>query len=268
MNKIGFIGLGNMATAIISGISKSKLDVELFGFDLDTLKLENLNEFNVTPCKNIFDLCQNSQFLFLAIKPQSFAVVLNNIKDCIKKDTVIISIAAGITSDLIRDNLGFTAKIVRVMPNTPLLIGEGSTALSKCENVSDDEFIFVNKIFSVAGVTEIVPMDKMNEIISINGSSPAFIYEFARCFIEYGKNVNLDEKTCLNLFAQALIGSATMITKSGYSIEQLIEMVSSKGGTTIAGLKSFKSDNLSQIVQNACEKCTSRAYELEKSFNQ
>lgn len=266
MPKVGFIGVGNMATAIITGISNSKLNVDMLGYDVDATKLEPLIKLSITPVIEIESLCNISDYLFLSVKPQSFTDVLNTIRPFVKKTTIIISIAAGITAEFICEKLDFDAKIVRVMPNTPLMILSGATALSATSNVPDKAFKFVQEIFNCAGISRIVPADKMNEIIAINGSSPAFIYEFARCFIEYGKGVGLDEADCLALFSQTLIGSAYMMTSSGKTIDELIIMVSSKGGTTIAGLESFKYDNLEQIVYNACDKCVKRAYELEKEL--
>lgn len=264
MNKVGFIGAGNMATAIISGIANAKLDVELYAFDVDMQKVKALSAYQVNACENVIQLVQQVDYLFLSIKPQTFEEVLSEIKGYVSENTVVVSIAAGITQEYIANMLGTNTKVVRVMPNTPLLLGYGASALSHNENVSSDEFKFVQSIFNSAGITEVIAPDKMNEIIAINGSAPAFIYEFTRCFIEYGKSVGLDEKNCLNLFSQTLIGSAKMMMESGYSIEELIQMVSSKGGTTIAGLESFKESNLQAVVQEACKKCVKRAYELSK----
>ncbi|MDE6729850.1 MAG: pyrroline-5-carboxylate reductase, partial [Oscillospiraceae bacterium] len=114
------------------------------------------------------------------------------------------------------------------------------------------------------GMTEEIAENKMKEIIAINGSSPAFIYLFAKAFVDYARTENIPESAALSLFAQSLIGSAEMLTKSGYTIEELIKMVSSPGGTTLAGLDELYKGNLEQTVQNACESCTRRAYELSK----
>lgn len=264
MKKIGFIGAGNMATAIISGMSKSQTKNQILAYDLDKNKLENLKQYGVIEKTTAKQLVQEAEYLFLAIKPQNFSEVLSEIKSEIKEEMVIVSIAAGVTGEYISKELEFNAKVIQVMPNTPLLLGVGATALSRVESVSDVEFNLVKNIFDCAGITAVLPRDKMNEIIAINGSSPAFIYEYARCFIEYGKNVGLDEKVCLDLFAQSLIGSAKMMTQSGNSIDDLIKMVSSKGGTTIAGLEGLKENNLQKAVNSACENCTKRAYELTK----
>ena len=150
------------------------------------------------------------------------------------------------------------------MPNTPLLLGEGATALSHSESVTEEEFAIICGIFGCCGVYAVIPKDKMKEIIAINGSSPAFIYLYAESFIKYAKSVGIDEEVAKKLFAKSLIGSAKMITDSGNTIEKLIEMVSSKGGTTIAGLEKLREGDLDEAVQNCCKACTARAYELSK----
>lgn len=264
MKQIGFIGAGNMATAIIRGIYQSNSEAVLLAYDLDGAKLEQLKKYGVTPASSSNELAQQVDYLLLAVKPQHMTEVLQSVKGDIKQDTVIISIAAGITEGYISAQLGFAAKVVLAMPNTPLMLSCGATALSKSACVSEEEFGYVRAIFDSAGITEVIPTDKMNEIIPINGSSPAFIYYFAECFVNYGKSVGLDEKACLNLFSQTLIGSAKMLTESGMSIAELITMVSSKGGTTIAGLEALHESKLEQTVQAGCERCVERAYELTK----
>jgi len=264
MKNISFIGSGNMATAIISGIAKSMLDAVLYAFDIDQTKLSSLEQYNVTACSSIEHAVNIADYVIIAVKPQNFTGVLPEIKKALTPQKVIISIAAGITAEYITKQLGEDTKVIQTMPNTPLLLGYGATAMSRNSNVNEKEFEFAKSIFNCAGITQDVPSNKMNEIIAINGSSPAFIYEFARCFVEYGKSVGIEEKTCINLFSQTLIGSAKMMIESGDSINDLIKMVSSKGGTTIAGLESFKASNLQGVVHSACESCVKRAYELSK----
>ena len=114
------------------------------------------------------------------------------------------------------------------------------------------------------GICRRIPLDKMNEIIAVNGSSPAFIYLFAKGFMEFAEKEGISQETALPLFAQALIGSAKMLTDSGYTIDELIKMVSSPGGTTLAGLDALYEGRLTEIVGDACDRCTKRAYELSK----
>jgi pyrroline-5-carboxylate reductase len=122
----------------------------------------------------------------------------------------------------------------------------------------------VKSIFSTGGIAEVVPMDRMKEIIAINGSSPAFIYLYAKGFIDYAKENGIDENAALRLFAKSLIGSAKMMTESGKTIDELIKMVSSPGGTTLAGLDGLYQGKLTDVVKDCCERCTKRAYELSK----
>lgn len=263
MKKIGFIGAGNMASAIMGGIVRAELEARLLACDPDSEKLAALQSTcGVQPKPSIAALLLEADYVFLAVKPQNFPEVLAEAKGLLRPETIVVSIAAGITSAAIRRSLACEAKIVRAMPNTPLLLGCGATALSRGEGVSDEAFSFVRRIFDSAGMTAVIPEEKMNEIIPINGSSPAFIYLYAQYFISYGKSQGIDESTCLKLFAQTLVGSAKMLTDSGRGVDELIAMVSSKGGTTIAGLEGLREKGLEAAVREACERSVRRAYEL------
>ena len=263
MKKVGFIGTGNMGSAIIKGILGSDLkDVSVYAYDSFAPSLEKAAELGVTALSSNAQAAQCCDYLFLAVKPQQLDEVLESIADCITENIVLISICAGISDEYIAKKTKPFVKVVMAMPNTPLLLGEGATAISRSETVSDEEFEFVSQIFSSCGICREVPKVKMKEIIAINGSSPAFIYLYAQCFIDYAKSVGIDEAAAKELFAKTLVGSAKMITDSGNSIERLIEMVSSKGGTTIAGLEKLREGSLDKTVQSCCEACTKRAYEL------
>ncbi|MBZ4670239.1 MAG: pyrroline-5-carboxylate reductase [Oscillospiraceae bacterium] len=266
MTSIGFIGAGNMGAAIIKGILGSNLSssVSVFAFDTDFSKMEQLGNLGVIACASPNEVVKKCKYVFLAVKPQVIEGVLESISGDVSKDTVLVSIAAGITDEFIKSKTAEWAKVVLVMPNTPLLLGEGASALSKSETTSDEEFGLVCDIFSACGDIAVIPKDKMKEIIAINGSSPAFIYLFAKGFVEYAESVGISSEVAKKLFAKTLIGSAKMITDSGYSIDELIKMVSSPGGTTLKGLDELYSGNLTGIVKKACESCTKRAYELSK----
>ncbi|MBQ8434443.1 MAG: pyrroline-5-carboxylate reductase [Oscillospiraceae bacterium] len=267
MNKIGFIGAGNMGSAIMKGIAKSGMNdnCEIFAFDMDAEKVSSLSEYGVKKAESADEICDICDIVFLAVKPQVFEDVLVSIREHARTETVFVSIAAGITAEFIRKSLGKDeAKVVLVMPNTPLLLGEGATAVGHAENVPQDKFALVCDIFSECGKVAVIPENKMKEVIALNGSSPAFIYLYAKGFIDYGKKAGFDEETSKALFAQSLIGSAKMITDSGYSIDELIKMVSSPGGTTLAGLDRLYEGKLTEVADNACQACTKRAYELSK----
>lgn len=262
MNKLGFIGVGNMGSAIIKGINGKLGNTAVFAYDSSAEKLKDLNLYGAAASSSILELAQKCDFLLLAVKPQQLDDVLADIKRSSNDKLVIISICAGISAEYIRERTFAAAKVVLVMPNTPMMIGCGASAMSRDERVSDEEFEFAKRIIGSCGMAEVVPMDKMKEVIAINGSSPAFIYVYAKGFVQYAQKVGISEEAALRLFSQTLIGSARMMTESGMTVDELIKQVSSPGGTTIAGLQSLYNDKLIDAVLNACGACTKRAYEL------
>ena len=266
MIKVGFIGAGNMGYAIMKGIAGSSLSesISLYVYDSYEPALQRTAEIGVSALENEADVVEVCKYVFLAVKPQQLDVVLDAVKPAVSPETVIVSICAGITDEYIASKTISDAKVILVMPNTPLLLGEGATALSRGDKVSDEEFKLVCSIFGSCGIYSVIPKNKMKEIIAVNGSSPAFIYLYAKSFIDYAESVGISTEAATKLFAKSLIGSAKMITDSGKTIDELITMVSSKGGTTIAGLEKLREGNLDKAVKECCKACTKRAYELSK----
>lgn len=263
--KAGFIGTGNMGGAIIRGIRSGYGDnAEIYAYDPDREKLSALESEGVKAAASEWEVCRLCKYVFLAVKPQVFDTVLPKLADSVTGENVIVSIAAGITEEYICKMTCPEAHVVIVMPNTPFLLGKGAAALAKGLFTTDEEFETVMDIFRTGGTAEVVPMDKMKEVIALNGSSPAFIYLYAKGFIDYAQSVGIDSETALRLFAQSLVGSAAMMTSSGKSIDELIKMVSSPGGTTLAGLDGLYEGRLTEAVRDCCERCTKRAYELSK----
>lgn len=262
MIKLGFLGAGNMGGAIIRGLSEKKTDISIYAYEKDSEKLSALSQYGVTACKDEKELVKECDFILLAVKPQILPSVLETIKDEITPEKVIISICAGISEAFIRNRTIENAKVVLVMPNTPMMLGLGASAISRAENVSDSEFEVAKSVIASCGIAVEVPIDKMKEIIAINGSSPAFIYLFAKGFVDYAKSVGISDEAALSLFAQSLTGSAKMLTDSDMTVDELIKQVSSPGGTTIAGLEKLYEGELTQTVDNCCKACTKRAYEL------
>lgn len=264
MDRLGFIGTGNMGSAIIKGVVNSNLQVEIYAYDTDQGKIRELKKYGVIPCENENELVQSCDYILLAVKPQIISGVLEKIAPDIDDSKTIISIAAGISSDYIREKTYPAAKVIQVMPNTPMMLGEGASAIARTNGVYDSLFNFARSVIESCGIAVEVPVSKMNEIIAINGSSPAFIYLFAKGFVEYAKSVGISADGALKLFSQSLIGSAKMLTESNMTVDELIEQVSSPGGTTIAGLEQLNNGGLIDIVDKCCKACTNRAYELAK----
>ncbi|MDR2532616.1 MAG: pyrroline-5-carboxylate reductase [Oscillospiraceae bacterium] len=264
MTTLGFIGAGNMGMALIKGFSASKAaqEARLHIYDADLNKRDELRKSNFSVFESGSEIAKTCKYIVLACKPQQISELLQTIKDDLTAGTVLISLCAGISAEFIRRYTGENTKVILVMPNMPMLLGLGSSAIACDEAVSGEEFAFARSLIESCGAFEIIPLDKMNEIICINASSPAFIYLFAKYFADYAAGQGINEKAALNLFSHALIGAAKMMTDSGLGVNELIEQVSSKGGTTLAGLDEFYSGGLEKLVKSACEACTKRAYEL------
>lgn len=264
MTNIGFIGCGNMGSALIRGIVNSKniQKYSLCAYDASPAALQRAESLGVRPLRSCAETAENSDYLFLMVKPQQLDTVLEEIASSITENTVLVSVCAGISDEYIAGRTLENARVVLAMPNTPLLLGEGATALARNDAVTDEEFRNICGIFGACGEYAVLPKTKMKEIIAVNGSAPAFIYLYAKSFIDYAVSVGIDPDAAKSLFAKTLIGSAKMITDSGNTIERLIEMVSSPGGTTIAGLEKLREGELEETVQRCCKACTQRAYEL------
>ena len=266
MNKTGFIGAGNMATAIINAMIANKVikASELYVFDLDGEKLKIMEKKGVNICHSGNEVVENCHFIVLAVKPQNYEEVLQQIKSSVTEDKVFVSIGAGISINYVLGTLAKQCGCVRVMPNTPLLLGCGATALCPSENISDGDFDFVRTMFAGSGVCEVLPENQMNTVISVNGSSPAYVYLFAKAMRDYAVEQGIDENTAVNLICATLTGSAQMILQSGDSIDTLIKKVSSPKGTTVASLEVLEKGGFYQNLKNAMRACTERAEELGK----
>ena len=266
MKRIGFIGAGNMATAIIKGLlSQNNGNPELVNvFDLSVEKCDIIKKMGVNVCKTGVDVMKNSDIIVLAVKPQNYSEVLQELKNDVTPDKTFVSIAAGISIEFVRNSLNCNCPVVRVMPNTPLLLKKGATALCPSDNISDENKQIVYDMFAGSGVCEYISEEHMNEVIAVNGSSPAYIYLFAKAMAEYAENHGIEYNKAMNLICAALEGSAAMLRESGDSADILIEKVSSKGGTTIAALEKLREHGFYEAVQDAMDACTKRAEELGK----
>ncbi|MDP4120323.1 MAG: pyrroline-5-carboxylate reductase [Bacillota bacterium] len=264
MKKFGFFGAGNMATAIIDGMIRSNFTEpeSIFVYDIDTEKLSVMQQKGINTCKNSGDVAKNAEIIVLAVKPQNYKELLNEIKNDISEQTVLVSIAAGISIDFIVKNVEKNVPVVRVMPNTPLLLGKGSTAMAKSENISDEDFKIVYDLFALSGTVEILTEDLMNAVISVNGSSPAYIYLFAKAMADYAVEQGINYDSAMNLICATFEGSAAMLKHSGDTPDVLIKKVSSPGGTTLKALETLDSLHFYDAVKNAMDACTKRAIEL------
>lgn len=261
--KIGFIGAGNMATAIIGGLIGAGTPAsDICVFDMDKVKLDSFASKGVCVAENSSQLTADCNIVVLAVKPQNYSEVLMEISSFASCDKTFVSIAAGITIDFVRKGLGIQCPVARIMPNTPLLVGKGATAICFSDNVSDDIRKVVSGMFSCSGVVAEFTEDKMDAIISVNGSSPAYFYLFAKAMADYAVSVGIERESAMELICAAMEGSARMLKESGDDPETLIKKVSSKGGTTIEALNVFYKNDIESTIKDAMAACTKRAAEL------
>lgn len=265
--KVGFIGAGNMAQAIIRGMvgNAGYLPESIVIYDIDAHKCSQLAAaLGVVACADACEVAAKSDILFLAVKPQNYEDVLRTIAGAATEQKIFVSIAAGISTSYIVKTLGVACPVIRVMPNTPLLLGQGATALCRASDVSDEAFGLVCGIFAASGEIAVLDEEKMNAVIAVNGSSPAYVYLFAKALLDYAGSVGIDEAAALTLVCKTLEGSAAMLRSSGNSADELIKMVSSPGGTTLKALESLDRDRFYPALLAAMDACTKRAEELGK----
>lgn len=264
--KIAVIGVGNMASAILNGVLMSNIissgDVLLY--DIDMNKTSSFMSQGCVIAESATETVNSAKYVLLSVKPQVLGGVLESIKKSIKPSHVLISICAGISAQFIKDIIGVECGIITAMPNTPLLLGRGATAISKASEICDKDFEFVKSLFLSAGKAYEISADKMNEVIPINGSSPAYIYYFAKIFVEEAIANGFDKETANNLFCDTLIGAAAMMQKGDKTHDELIKMVTSPGGTTLAGLEELYHGKFEDTLRNCFNATIKRAYELAK----
>ncbi|GHU57995.1 pyrroline-5-carboxylate reductase [Clostridia bacterium] len=277
-NNVGFIGVGNMGLALLKGYTAAQSRgvqggaSAVYAYDRDAGKASV-----VASCGAVFATSEAAvvaacKYVIIACKPQQIDALIAAVAPALTEQTVLISICAGLSEAVIKAKIAAvapeysavanTAKVVLVMPNTPAILNKGASAVARGSNVSSAEFDFARGVIASCGIALEVPADKMNEIIPVNGSSPAFIYLYAQYFIDYATSQGIDEATATQLFAMSLIGAGEMILHSGNGLDTLIQQVSSPGGTTVAGLAALRERGLDTAVRAGCEACAARAREL------
>ena len=271
MKTITFIGAGNMASAIIGGLLASGCDPKLITvYDKMEDKVNTLCEKGVNAASSITTACEASEFILLAVKPQNFSELLSEIKESgmdLSKN-VFISIAAGISTDAISTMLGRETAVVRVMPNTPLQIGKGVSAVCRNSLVSDEDFELACSVFECSGMIMKLDESQLNTVICANGSSPAYFYHFIDAVVKSAKAQGLecDDRTLLEAVCKTVIGSAEMLLASGKTAEELVRAVTSPKGTTERAMNVFYEENVADTIDRAMRACTARAEEMAQEF--
>jgi len=263
MLKIGFIGCGKMAEALIKGIIDSKItgNNDIYASDRNKERLEHIKKETKI---NVFDdnkkVVDNSDIIFLAVKPQNMDELLDEIKDKIKNQ-LIVSIAAGITIKKIESKLK-DKRIVRVMPNTPCLVGEMAAGFSLGKKCNDKDAMLIEKILNSAGKAFLLKEEMLDAVTGLSGSGPAFIAYLLEAMIEGGIKSGLDKDIAIELALQTAKGTAKLLQETGMTTKELIEAVSSPGGTTIAGREILEKSDVKDIIIKTIKKAAERSKEL------
>jgi len=267
--KIGFIGGGNMAEAMIKGLL-SALFIEaknVFVSEPSEAKRDTLHaEYKIKVSADNRELVKKCDIIILAVKPQIVQKVLRDIASLVGRDKLVISIAAGvpiaIMDDVLRGGKNKKFSIVRTMPNTPALVQEGVTAIASGEHVRKIDVKIAHRIFEAVGRTVDVEEDQLDAVTGLSGSGPAYIFMLIEALSDAGVKMGLSREVANTLTIQTVLGSAKLARESGKHPGELKDMVTSPAGTTISGLHALEEGSFHTTLMNAVEDATLRSREL------
>ena len=260
--KIGFIGCGNMGKAMLGSIVKSDniiLENIMVSTNSKTSAQSISLEFGVKASTNNIEVAKNSDIIFLAVKPYFFKEVIEEVKESIKEDAIVISIAAGITIDQIEQWFNKRVKVVRTMPNTPALVGEGMSAICPNKNITEEELKYVGELYNLFGKYELLEEKDFHAFIALCGSSPAYVFMFIEAMADAGVKLGIPRAKAYKLAEQSILGSAKLALETGKHPGVLKDEVCSPGGTTIEAVNDLEKNGFSSTVISAIEKCADKS---------
>ncbi len=264
--KFSFIGVGNIARAILSSMDQldGKLKTahsDIFLYDKIKTQTDTFENNGYNVCDRIDECINNTDFIFICVKPQNYREVLEHIKNSgLSLDgKTFISVAAGISTSQICECLGCECAVIRTMPNTPMMIGMGVCAICHNEHTDPKKFERICRILSSKAELIVLDESKMNKIIGITSSSPAYVYKFIDALQDAAIKEGIDDPRILEIICKVFIGSAQMVLKTDQDIKSLIRAVKSPNGTTERALEVFEKYDLDGIILNAVMECNKRA---------
>ncbi|WP_099204769.1 pyrroline-5-carboxylate reductase [Scatolibacter rhodanostii] len=252
--KLGFIGCGNMASAIVGGILNSNLcaPADITASDVNAAARDQIKEkYGIQETSDNKEVVSASEIIFLAIKPQFTANVLSEIAPFLTSNHLLISIVAGKGLDFIGALVGNNIPVIRTMPNTPALVGEAMTALSPNENVTPEMLETAQKIISSFGKSEVIPEHLMPAVVGVSGSSPAYIFMLIEAMADSAVAEGMPRSQAYTFAAQSVLGSAKMVLESGIHPAALKDMVCSPAGTTIEAVKTLEETGMRSSIMKA-----------------
>ena len=259
---VGFIGSGNMAMAMLKGLLKSELILSndiLMSNPSQTKVNRFVEDYKINGTTSNQDVANLCQIVILAVKPYLYPAIIDEIKESIHKETIIVSIAAGPTLQMIEDYFQKSIKVVRTMPNTPAQVGEAMSAIIPNRNVTENELNQVIAIFNSFGKCEVVSEVLIDSVIAVSGSSPAYVYMMIEAMADAGVKLGLPRAKAYKLAEQAILGSATLAFETGKHPGVLRDEVCSPGGTTIEAVIDLENNGFRNTVISAVEKCADKS---------
>ena len=236
---IGFIGCGNMGTALIKGMLNGGLNPkEIFAHDHNASKIKAIStEINI--CSDAKEVAQKSKYIFLAVKPYTYDNVLAEIKDFIDDNKILVTMAAGYEINRVEAVVGHR-KVIRTMPNTPSLVGKGFIAVSYNNLLTDEEKAYFEELLGNIGILQVIKEDLMNAYSAITGSGPAFVFNFIEAMADAAVLIGIPRAEAYKAVEMMILGSAELALNTSKHPGELKDMVTSPGGTTIEGIRTLE----------------------------
>lgn len=261
--RIGFIGTGVMGQAVIATLLAAGVKKEQISFarKRSELNSEIIDRFGITP-KSLAELVSDSDLIFLAVKPQDLIALLHEIRSALDSETLLVSLAAGKKTTVIQEAVGGSNPVIRVMPNTPMVLGEGVSAISAGSNVASEDLVFVRDLLSHGGRAIVIDESLQDAVTAMSGSGPAYFFAFIEAMVKAGEGLGLSHHEATTLAIATIKGAAAMLDGSGKSATTLRENVTSPNGVTAAALKVFGENELERIVRDAMTAARDRSLEL------
>ncbi len=265
--KVGVIGYGNMGSAIISGaLDTGVLKKEnVFVYDISAIAMENAESKGVYLCKSNKEVCENSDIIILAIKPQTMKEAILQTEGMLNKKAVI-SIAAGVTKNQIMNMIDGDARILRVMPNTPAMVSAGAFAMCTDNDLAEDEKALSSDLFEAIGLVEWVPEKLIDAVCGLSGGGPAWVAMFIEALSDGGVKQGLPRAVAYRLATQTVMGTAKLALESGQHPGILKDMVTSPGGTTIEGCEALEKGGFRYAVMDCVRAATEKSIKLGTDF--
>ena len=263
--KLGFIGCGNMAQAMIKGIIEHKIlkPDEVIASDAYKAGLEKAHKtLGIVTTDNNKEVAENADIIVLAVKPYLYAAVAEEIKGIIKPHQIILTIAPGKTTAWVAEQFSTETKIVRTMPNTPSMVGEGMTGVCHNKYVTKEEMDYACSLLRGFGRVEVVPEELMDVVVAVSSSSPAYVFMFIEAMADAASADGMPRAQAYQFAAQAVMGSAKMILETHKHPGELKDMVCSPGGTTLEAIRVLESHRLRSSVFEAMKACVAHAKKM------